>query len=109
MVQTVWKMNGFPKVGIRPIIDGRRRGVRESLEVQTMKMAETAARLISSSLCYPDGSPVECVIADTTIGGVYEAEKCAKKFRESNVENRYLVERLCQLQQNRFLILFLKM
>ena len=85
MSQTVWNMNGFPKVGIRPIIDGRRRGVRESLEVQTMKMAETAAKLISSSLRYPDGSPVECVIADTTIGGVYEAEQCAKKFRESNV------------------------
>ena len=83
--QTVWNMNGFPKVGIRPIIDGRRRGVRESLEVQTMKMAETAAKLISSSLRYPDGSPVECVIADTTIGGVYEAEQCAKKFRENNV------------------------
>ena len=85
MLQTVWNMNGFPKVGIRPIIDGRRRGVRESLEVQTMKMAETAAKLISSSLRYPDGSPVECVIADTTIGGVYEAEQCAKKFRENNV------------------------
>ena len=85
MSQTVWSMNGFPKVGIRPIIDGRRRGVRESLEVQTMKMAETAAKLISSSLRYPDGSPVECVIADTTIGGVYEAEQCAKKFRENNV------------------------
>ena len=67
MSQTVWNMNGFPKVGIRPIIDGRRRGVRESLEVQTMKMAETAAKLISSSLRYPDGSSVECVIADTTI------------------------------------------
>ena len=85
MSQTVWNMNGFPKVGIRPIIDGRRRGVRESLEVQTMKMAETAAKLISSNLRYPDGSPVECVIADTTIGGVYEAEQCAKKFRENNV------------------------
>ena len=83
--QTVWKMNGFPKVGIRPIIDGRRRGVREALEGQTMKMAETAAKLISSNLRYPDGTPVQCVIADTTIGGVYEAELCAKKFRENNV------------------------
>ena len=85
MNETVWKMNGFPKVGIRPIIDGRRRGVRESLEVQTMNMAKTAAKLISDNLRYPDGSKVECVIADTTIGGVYEAEKCAKKFRESGV------------------------
>ena len=72
MSQTVWTNTPFPKVGIRPIIDGRRRGVRESLEVQTMKMAESAAKLISSSLSYPDGTPVQCVIADTTIGGVYE-------------------------------------
>ena len=85
MAQSVWTMNGFPKVGIRPIIDGRRRGVRESLEEQTMNMAKTAAKLISGSLSYPDGSPVECVIADTTIGGVYEAEMCANKFRAENV------------------------
>ena len=85
MNDTVWKMNGFPKVGIRPIIDGRRRGVRESLEVQTMNMAKTAAKLISDNLRYPDGSKVECVIADTTIGGVYAAEKCAKKLRETGV------------------------
>ena len=85
MAQSVWTMNGFPKVGIRPIIDGRRRGVRESLEEQTMNMAKTAAKLISGSLRYPDGSPVECVIADTTIGGVYEAEMCANMFRAENV------------------------
>ena len=85
MAQTVWSHNGFPKVGIRPIIDGRRRGVRESLEVQTMDMAKAAAKLISESLTYPDGSPVECVIADTTIGGRFEAAMCANKFRDSNV------------------------
>ncbi|MBQ3746864.1 MAG: L-fucose isomerase, partial [Kiritimatiellae bacterium] len=78
-------MNGFPKVGIRPIIDGRRRGVRESLETQTMDMARAAAKLISDNLRYPDGSPVQCVIADTTIGGRYEAALCANKFRDSNV------------------------
>ena len=75
----------YPKVGIRPTIDGRRKGIRESLEVQTMDMAKAAANLISKNLRYTDGTPVQCVIADTTIGGVYEAEKCAKKFRENNV------------------------
>ena len=85
MAQTVFTMNGFPKVGIRPIIDGRRRGVRESLEVQTMNMAKTAAKLISENLSYPDGTPVECVIADTTIGGRFEAAQCANKFRDNNV------------------------
>ena len=85
MATTVFDMNGFPKVGIRPIIDGRRRGVRESLETQTMDMARAAAKLISDNLRYPDGSPVQCVIADTTIGGRYEAALCANKFRDSNV------------------------
>ena len=80
MKQTVFTHNPFPKVGIRPIIDGRRRGVRESLEAQTMEMANAAAKLISDNLKYPDGSPVECVIADTTIGGRFEAAQCANKF-----------------------------
>ena len=74
-----------PRIGIRPTIDGRRRGVRESLEVQTMNMAKAAAALLSSNLRYPDGRPVECVIADTTIGGVQEAAACQKKFAECGV------------------------
>lgn len=75
----------MPKVGIRPTIDGRRRGVRESLEVQTMNMAKAAAKLISENLRHPDGSPVECVIADTCIGGVAEAALCAEKFTREGV------------------------
>lgn len=75
----------FPKVGIRPAIDGRMMGVRESLEDQTMKMAINAANLISSNLKYPNGKPVECVIADTCIGGVAEAAQCAEKFSKNGV------------------------
>jgi len=75
----------FPKVGIRPAIDGRMLGVRESLENQTMQMAKNAARLISSNLKYPDGKPVECVISDTCIGGVAEAALCSEKFRKNGV------------------------
>lgn len=78
-------IGSLPKVGIRPIIDGRRRGVRESLEGQTMRMAERAANLISSHLRHPNGLPVECIIADTTIGGIAEAAKCADKFSRSDV------------------------
>ena len=59
----------YPKIGIRPTIDGRWGGVRESLETQTMGMAKRAAALISENLRYPDGTPVQCVIADSTIGG----------------------------------------
>jgi len=75
----------YPKVGIRPTIDGRRKGIRESLEVQTMGMAKAAADLISKNLRYTDGTPVQCVIADTTIGGVAEAAACADKFHLENV------------------------
>ncbi|NMB39263.1 MAG: hypothetical protein GX994_06800, partial [Firmicutes bacterium] len=50
-----------PKVGIRPTIDGRRRGVRESLEEQTMNLAKAAAKLITDNLRHPNGMPVECV------------------------------------------------
>jgi L-fucose isomerase len=75
----------YPKVGIRPTIDGRLGGVRESLETQTMDMAKAAAQLISSTLRYPNGDPVECVIADTCIGGVAEAAACAEKFARNGV------------------------
>ncbi|MDC7234923.1 MAG: L-fucose isomerase [Spirochaetales bacterium] len=76
---------GMPKVGIRPTIDGRERGVRESLEVQTMNMAKAAARLIEENLRHSNGLPVECVIADSTIGGVAEAAECADKFAREGV------------------------
>lgn len=75
----------YPKIGIRPTIDGRWGGVRESLEEQTMGMAKAAAELISSQLKYPDGTPVQCVISETTIGGGAEAAKCAEQFSKENV------------------------
>jgi L-fucose isomerase len=75
----------YPKIGIRPIIDGRRKGIRESLEETTLNMARNAAKFYSENLRYPDGSPVECVIADTCIGGVKEAALCAEKFERENV------------------------
>ncbi len=75
----------YPKIGIRPTIDGRWGGVRESLEKQTMGMAKAAAKLISENLKYADGTPVQCVIADTTIGGGAEAGRCAEKFAVENV------------------------
>lgn len=75
----------LPKVGIRPVIDGRERGVRESLEVQTMNMAKAAAKLIEDTLRLPGGEKVECVIADTTIGGVADAALCADKFDREGV------------------------
>lgn len=75
----------FPKVGIRPTIDGRYGGVRESLEGFTMAMAKATAELISKNLKHACGLPVDCVIADTCIGGVAEAAECAEKFAREGV------------------------
>ena len=78
-------MNKYPKIGIRPTIDARQGGVRESLEEKTMSLARAVAALISSNLRYPDGSPVQCVIADGTIGRVAETAACAEKFEREGV------------------------
>ena len=75
----------MPKIGIRPTIDGRWGGVRESLEDQTMGMAHTAARFLEEHLRHPNGLPVECVIADTCIGGVAEAAQATCKFAREGV------------------------
>ena len=77
----------YPVIGIRPTIDGRRGvlGVRESLEQQTMNMAQSAARLFEQNLKYSNGEPVRVVVADTTIGRVAEAAACENKFRKEGV------------------------
>ena len=74
-----------PKIGIRPTIDARQGGVRESLEAQTMNMAVNLANFLVANLRYSDGTQVECVMADTTIGRVDEAAACAEKFKKEGV------------------------
>ena len=75
----------LPKVGIRPVIDGRERGIRESLEEQTMNMARAAASLIGTTLRFSSGEKVECVISETTIGGVADSALCADQFKREGV------------------------
>ena len=75
----------IPKIGIRPTIDGREEGVRESLEDQTMGMARSLADFLTKNLRHPNGMEVECVKADTTIGGVAQSAECAEKFIKENV------------------------
>ncbi len=78
-------MRNLPKIGIRPTIDGRLGGVRESLEDSVMELAKSVAALVSETLRHPNGEPVECVIADSCIGGVAEATACAEKFARNGV------------------------
>ena len=75
----------YPKIGIRPTIDGREGGVRESLEEQVMNMAKSAAAFLSENLKYPNEKAVECIIADSCIGGVAEAAATAEKFEKEGV------------------------
>ena len=75
----------LPKIGIRPVIDGRRNGVRESLEETTMQMAKSVEKFLSKELRHYNGEPVEFVIADTCIGGVAEAARAADKFAQNGV------------------------
>ncbi len=75
----------LPKIGLRPVIDGRRKGVRESLEDQTMALAQAVAHLLTTNLRHANGLPVECVLADTCIGGVAEAAQTAAKFARAGV------------------------
>ncbi|MFT8459924.1 MAG: L-fucose isomerase [Liquorilactobacillus ghanensis] len=75
----------YPPIGIRPTIDGRRKGIRESLEDQTMDMAKSVAELLETNLTYPDGTAVKAIISDTTIGGVREAAMSKEKFDKAGV------------------------
>ncbi len=80
------RLNGnLPKIGIRPVIDGRRKGVREALEKQTMGMAKALKKFLSDNLKHSNGLPVECVISDTCIGGLAEAARAAEKFEREGV------------------------
>jgi len=75
----------LPKIGIRPVIDGREMGIRESLESQVRGMAEATAKLLEKEIRFPSGEYAECVIADTTIGGLADAARCAEQFRQAGV------------------------
>ena len=75
----------LPKIGIRPIIDGRRRGIRESLEMPTLALAHAVEELITSNLKHGNGHPVECVVPDFCIGGVAENARVADLFARSGV------------------------
>ncbi len=81
-------VGSYPVIGIRPTIDGRRGvlKVRESLEDQTMGMAQAAKKLFEENLKYSNGEPVKVVIADTTIGRVGESAACAEKFKKEGVD-----------------------
>lgn len=75
----------LPRVGIRPTIDGRYGGVRESLEGQVMAMARGTAKLIDGAARHASGEKVKCVIADAPIGGLAESAQCDEKFRREGV------------------------
>jgi len=78
-------MSKYPKIGIRPTVDGRRFGVREAIDESTTELAKSVANFLEKNLRYPDGSKVKCVIADQNISGAYESNLCREKFKKENV------------------------
>jgi len=86
MNHSIFSDKDLPKVGIRPTIDGRRGGIRESLENQTKNLAKKTSELISKKLKYPNGKSIECIVADTTIEGFAEVTKTDEKFKKEGVE-----------------------
>ncbi|UMX85084.1 hypothetical protein MJ584_21920 [Klebsiella pneumoniae] len=72
----------LPKIGIRPVIDGRRMGVRESLEAQTSEHGESHRRAYQreTAVC----SLAACDV-DTRIAGMAESAACEEKFSSQNV------------------------
>ena len=71
-----------PKIGIRPIIDGRR---MEGLEEKAFIMAKRAKELIEANVKYADGTAAECVISPCAISGSREAYICKEAFDKENV------------------------
>ena len=78
-------MQTYPAIGIRPIIDARRLGIRDELEGKTREMAEAAKKLIEKNVFYADGTPARCVISSTSISGGEEAARCEAEFSSQNV------------------------
>ncbi len=78
----------YPVIGIRPVIDARKGmlDIRASLEEQTMGMAQAAKDLITSSLTYSNGEPVQAVVFEHTIGRAAEAAACAERFKKLGVD-----------------------
>lgn len=74
-----------PKVGIRPTIDGRYGGVRESLEEQTWRLAKSVAEFIEKNVYLPNGERVKCVLPPRCIGGVVEARMADELFKKEGV------------------------
>lgn len=78
-------MNNYPKIGIRPIVDSRRLGIRDSLEGKVREMAEVAKNLIENNLRYADGTKAQVVIFSGSIAGGEEAARCEAEFQSQNV------------------------
>ena len=78
-------MKNYPAIGIRPIVDSRRMGIRDALEGKVREMAESAKKLIEENVFYADGTPVNVVIFPGSIAGGEEAARCASYFETRGV------------------------
>ena len=78
-----------PKIGIRPIVDGRLKNVREDLESQVLDLANSVAKFLNANLKYTDAAPVECIVPDACIGGITEAAKVDEVLNDLKTNGSY--------------------
>ncbi|MCR4587925.1 MAG: L-fucose isomerase [Lachnospiraceae bacterium] len=78
-------MKTYPKIGIRPIVDSRRMGIRDALEPKVREMALSAKALIEKHVFYADGTPAQVVVYDGSIACGEEAARCEDYFVRENV------------------------
>lgn len=69
-------MKSYPAIGIRPIVDSRRMGIRDALEGKVREMAEAAKKLIEENVFYADGTPVK----DCDFSGKYCGRRRGSKM-----------------------------
>lgn len=78
-------MKNYPAIGIRPIVDSRRLGIRDALEGKVREMAEAARKLIEEHVFYADGTPARVVVFSGSIAGGEEAARCEAEFAARHV------------------------
>lgn len=73
-----------PAIGVRAIADGRD-GLRQAHAGPVRELAQKVCELLRQNVCYGDGEPVCCVLADDVVGSAKDACRAQEEFRVQNV------------------------
>jgi len=77
-------LNKLPVIGIRAVIDPRRK-VYNRTYGQTQDMASSVADYLSDHVKYPNSLPLKCVVYQKCVSNIVEAQECSDYFKHLNV------------------------